>query len=240
MRQRLQEVVTKKYTLMNLARIIVGISLVFVIPTSCAAAPCDFKGVSIGDKLTRKQLMAKLGIKHFKLDPDYTLWRPAENDERQYGYIGARDIAMWRAGPICIADVCYVPFGVEMKAKVPASVEIVFAGDTITDIRVGFSSQYWEQIVPTLIQKYGLNRYVEKNPNYVIIDDLTNKSVTVNRTIIASKAGGLNEKTKDRCEMMASNYDSKNIHYYPLGAYRAFFNIDMIQGAGIKFEAQHP
>jgi hypothetical protein len=228
-----------KFKHINPALIIVGISFLFGISTYCAAAPCDFKGVSVGDKLTQKQLMAKLGIKHFKLNPNPDLWRSTENDERWYGYLGARDLARWRVGPFCLTDVCYIPFGVEIEAKIPSSMEIIFGeNDTIADIQVQFNSQYWEQVAPTLIQKYGLNWNDEKDHNFVITDDISKKSVTLDRTIIANKSGDVNDKTKGRCAISATNYDSIFLHHDPLGAYQSVLSIDIIQNCKSQFGCQ--
>ena len=214
----------------NLAQVVAGISFLFGISTCCAAAPCDFRGVSVGDKLTQKQLMAKLGIKHFRLNPRPDLWLPTKDDERRYGYLGAQDVARWRVGPFCLLDACYIPYGVEIEAKVPAFVEIVYGGnDTITDIWVQFNSRYWEKVAPTLIQKYGLNWDAEKDHNFVIADEVTQKSVTVDRTVITNKSGGVNDKTKGHCEISAANYNAVFLPHSRLGPYRSFLGIDMIQ-----------
>lgn len=224
---------------MNPAQVIVGISLLLAGATCIAAAPCEFNGVSIGDKLTRKQLMAKLGVKHFKLNPGPDVWLPTKDEESQYGYLGAKDLARWRTGPFCLADVCYIPFGIEIETKIPASMEITYGeNNTIADIQVRFNSKYWEQVAPVLVQKYGLDWDAEKNHNFVISDDITQKSVTVDRTIIANKSGGVNEKTKGRCAISASNYDSIFWHRDPLGAYRSVLSIDMIQGCNPQFHCQ--
>jgi hypothetical protein len=34
-----------------------------------AQVPCDFKGVSMGDRLSREQLMQHFGVSKFKIDP---------------------------------------------------------------------------------------------------------------------------------------------------------------------------
>jgi hypothetical protein len=39
---------------------------VFLSAPAHSQVPCDFKGVSVGDKLTREQLMQRLGIPQFK------------------------------------------------------------------------------------------------------------------------------------------------------------------------------
>jgi len=43
-------------------------------PAVQAQVPCDFKGVSVGDKMSREQLMQRFGVSNFKLDPPQPTW----------------------------------------------------------------------------------------------------------------------------------------------------------------------
>jgi len=224
---------------MRSAKVIAGILLLFATPAYCAAAPCDFKGVSVGDKLAKKELMAKLGIKRFKINPDVSLVRSTENDERQYGYLVAQDMALLRVGPYCLGNMCFIPYGVEIQKKIPSFMQIIFAGDRVTDIQVRFDPQYWQQVSPGLIQKYGLNSFLEEHSPYVTTDDTDKKPVTEYRTIIANKSGGANDKTGSRCELSATRYDGEFLKTHdPIESYRAILNIDFVQVQDCKAQTR--
>ena len=52
----------------SIATALINDAFVFV-TASRAGAPCDFKGVSMGDRLSREQLMQHFGVSKFKIDP---------------------------------------------------------------------------------------------------------------------------------------------------------------------------
>jgi len=66
---------------------------------SRAEAPCDFKGVSVGSKMTPAEIMAALGVTKYKLNPT----RPAPDlaAAEKYGIIAAGELADWNIGPYC-------------------------------------------------------------------------------------------------------------------------------------------
>jgi hypothetical protein len=125
--------------------------LVFVVAATCAAAetPCDFKGVSVGEKTTPSSLMASLGIKNYKMNPER--WQSDKFLElgKKYGLTSAAEIEEWNAGPACDSDSCRIPFGVGVgNSNSPVSVFVSFPGGRITEIDVAFNKTYWDEIRP--------------------------------------------------------------------------------------------
>jgi len=209
-------------------KLIAGILFLLSIASPCLAAPCDFKGISVGERISKKQIFKKLGIKNFKLERggDYVVER--KEDVAAYGHLGATELALWRAGTICMESACSIPVGVEIEKNIPASVLILYGGnDLVTDIRVNFSVKHWKTVFPKLTQKYGVAWEEQKEDRFVIEDQKSGKSLTVDRTLRSQKGRGTNPKTKARCEIYATDYDSMFIHHNPLGPYQSFFGISL-------------
>ena len=53
--------------------------------------PCDFKGVSVGEKLSREQLMQRFVVKQFKLDPPRPDFMQLDQEIEKYGITGAAE-----------------------------------------------------------------------------------------------------------------------------------------------------
>src|SRR5262245_31655092 len=76
-----------------------------------AVVPCDFKGFSVGDEMTREQLMQQLGISKFKLDPKRSSFEETWPLQEKYGVIGAAEIEEEKIGSFCSEKSCTIPFG---------------------------------------------------------------------------------------------------------------------------------
>jgi len=77
-------------------------------------APCDFKGIAVGDKMTREQLMQRLGIVNFKLDPPRPDFMEMHEQIEQYGITGAAEREDDKIGPYCREDYCNIPWGLHV------------------------------------------------------------------------------------------------------------------------------
>lgn len=193
-----------------------------------AAATCDFKGLSVGDRMTQTSAMAALGITKFKTEPKRRTWDQQEKTIEKYGMVAAAEIETWGIGPFCETGVCWIPYGVDVGQNVPASVMIAFEKDLITNIEVEFGTSYWTDIAPVLSQKYGADWKVELDSEMTVTDLETKKSIRVDRINWTHRSGGFNPKTKDHCQISATNYDSVFTHHDPLGPYHAIFSIGLI------------
>jgi hypothetical protein len=183
----------------------------------------------VGDKATQASLMASFGIKSYKLNP-----KPWDSDRqlalgKKYGMTAAVEIEDWDTGPACDANTCRIPFGVGVgNDNTPVSVFVSFAGGRITEIDVSFNEINWDEITPLLDKKYGANWQVERDPNFLITDFETNKSVTFERVTMTHRPDGRNPKTGDTCNIWAVNYDVIFQHHDPLGSYQSVFVIKLV------------
>jgi hypothetical protein len=53
--------------------------------SSYAEAPCDFKGVSVGDKLTPAEIMKVLGVTKYKMNPKFPSTEELLPNQVKYG-----------------------------------------------------------------------------------------------------------------------------------------------------------
>jgi hypothetical protein len=80
-----------------------------------AETPCDFKGISVGDKMSASEVMSALGVTHYKTNPvQRSILSPQmEALTKKYG-MGAAEIEEWEIGPYCNDTSCHVPYGVSV------------------------------------------------------------------------------------------------------------------------------
>ena len=74
--------------------------LSFVTTCAMAGTPCDFKGVSVGDKMTPRQIMNALGVNEFKTNPPKFPFEKARKLFDKYGIIPAGEIEDWQIGAV--------------------------------------------------------------------------------------------------------------------------------------------
>src|SRR4051812_13057725 len=110
-------------------------------PLLHSQVPCDFKGVSVGDKITREQLMQRLGIKNFKLDPPTPSFEEGYPKVEQYGINGAAEREDDKIGPYCREDSCEIPRGIFVgDDNIPVKVFVKLKASRIHTIEVSFNS----------------------------------------------------------------------------------------------------
>jgi len=196
---------------------------------STAATPCDFKGVSVGDKATPTTLMAAFGIKHFTMSPPG--WKSDRKLEtaKKYGIISAGEIEDWEIGASCNSDSCRIPFGVSVgNDNTPVSVFVSIPGGQVREIDVQFSEAYWDILTPVLSKKYGDSWRVERDEGFVVTNLEDGKSITTERITMTHRNNGRNSKTKDVCTIRATNIDMIFRHHDPLGALHSELVIKLV------------
>ncbi|MFC0695960.1 hypothetical protein [Paraburkholderia humisilvae] len=91
-----------------------------------------------------------------------------------------------------------------------------------------FGENYWDEITPVLDRKYGASWNVEQDPNFLITDLETKKSVTVEWITLTHRPNGTNRRTGDACMIWVVNYDVIFRHHDPLGPYHSVFAIKLV------------
>jgi len=129
-----------------------------------AATPCDFKGLSVGDKATPTQIMKHFGIDKFVEDSDaeFTKQQKAPGyweHVKKVGLHNAAEEIFWRMGPSCNYNSCEIPFGVTVgSGAFPISVGVFISFDkagTIEAIDVTYDYLQWDEVMELLNTKYG-------------------------------------------------------------------------------------
>lgn len=194
-----------------------------------AETPCDFKGISVGDKMTATEIMAVLGVAKYKMNPKFPSWEERQPIVKKYGLSASAELAEWDIGPYCDETSCRIPYGVGVgNDNTPVNVFISFRQGQVTEIDVSFGETYWEEILPILDKKYGPNWTVEHDPNMLITDLETKKYTKLERITLTSKKGGKNQKTHDRCQIWATNLDVVFQHHDPSGPFHSVFVIKLV------------
>ena len=193
-----------------------------------AETPCDFKGLSVGDKLSPAEAMAALGIRNYKTNPKNASFEQLEPNVEKYGIIAASEIEDWKIGPYCHQTSCNIPYGVYVgNNDIPVSVSFSISEGRITEIDVSFNETYWDELLPILDNKYGAAWEVERTK--LLITDLeTKKGQQVERIFLNHTNGGRNRKTNDKCQIWANNFDVIFKHHDPLGSYHSQLVIKLV------------
>jgi len=209
---------------------VLSTTLLLFTTASHADTPCDFKGVSVGDKMSPAQIMSALGVTNYKLNPKLPSFEENLPNIQKYGVLAAGEIRDWNIGPYCDDRLCTIPWGVSVgnSGDIPVSVYVAFHSGQITEIDVSFGQIYWDEILPLLDKKYGRNWKVERDPYMVLTDLETKQSSVVERTTLNHKSGGVNRKTRDTCQIWATNYDVIFYHHDPLGQFHSVFVIKLV------------
>jgi len=193
---------------------------------SKAQTPCDFKGLSVGDKMPPSQIMSKLGISKYKTNPKFDF--PLELTQK-HGTVGAMELLESKIGPYCNDSSCQIPNNFKVGAGIDASVFVLFNSNTnqIQAVNVRTNTTYWSDLVEILKRKYG-QKWVLEESDFAITNYHTDLKIPVQRYIMTHKTGGINPKTGDTCQISAVNYDYIFSHPGPLGLYQSVFEIKLI------------
>jgi hypothetical protein len=203
--------------------IVVGLLLT---SPALAETPCDFKGVSVGSRMSPAEIMSGLGVSQYKTDPS----QPSDMAlVQKCGLIAAADINEWNIGPFCDERHCVVPYGVRVGNAngIPVKAIVSFHAGQIIEIVVQFGETFWEEVMPIIDQKYGGNWKVE-HEDMAVMNYENKKSQMVQRTYIEHITNGTNPSTKDRCKIWATNYDVVFEHHDAFGPYHSEIVIQLI------------
>jgi len=208
-----------------------GMAIAFCLTPMLAIAevPCDFKDISVGDKLSPAQIMSKLGISTFKSNPPRTDSNKEFELVAKYGMTGAAEIEDWDIGPYCNATTCKVPYGVKVGIDIDSSIFVLFDKDThqVQAVDVAVNSLNWDDLVSILKRKYGAEWDIEES-DMQIASFKGDRRTQVHRYAITHRTGGVNKKTGDTCEISSINYDTIFEHADRLGLYHSVFEIKLI------------
>ncbi len=204
------------------------IFLFFIFISNANATPCDFKGINVGDKMSPKEIMDKLGVSKYKINPKRPELIEMQPLIDKHGFISASEIIDWNLGPYCAYDSCRIP-GVHIGIDIPSSVFVSFNPKSyqIQAIDVAINASNWDDLIEIIKRKYGENW---KNENSVIriSNRETKTAMNLDRQSLIHASGGVNSKTKDHCAISAIQYDRIYTHADPLGLYHSVFEIKLI------------
>ena len=208
---------------------VIVLTISFLANQASADVPCDLKGISVGDTMTVPEIMTKLGIKQYKMNPQMPSFVNQLPLMNKYGINGAAEIVNWKIGPYCTESLCWIPYGVNVGIDIPASIFVSYSKDKhqIQAIDVMVNSLRWDELVPILKRKYGSNWKLETAP-INIMNYQSKRTNTFESQVLTHRTGGRNSKTGDTCELSAQNYDIIFEHGDPLGLYHASFEIKLI------------
>lgn len=214
---------------MKILLAVLNTTLLLFTTASHADTPCDFKGVSVGDKMSPAQIMSALGVTKYKMNPKRPSFEEMLPNIKKYGLVAAGEIEDWNIGPQCDDSSCRVPWGVTVgNSDIPVSVFVGFRRRQIIEIDVSFAETYWDEILLLLDWKYGRHWEAERDPYMVITDLETKKNLVVERITLRHKRGGANTKTHDTCQIWATNYDVIFYHHDALGPFHSQFAIKLV------------
>jgi hypothetical protein len=202
-----------------------------------AETPCDFKGLSVGDKVTPQQIMNHFGILKYKDtdEPQTQAQRDAafnalDENAQVVGIMNALEEENWKVGPACNRSTCRIPFGVSVGNEPdPIQVDVFVAFEKhgkITAIEVRYDRFSWDEVLQILNVKYGDNWRAEEADD-VTTDFQTKKSQPDHVTVLTHKALGTNTKSGDKCSLTVSSRDIVFVHSMP-PPYRAVMEIKLI------------
>jgi len=194
-----------------------------------AQTPCDFMGISVGDKITPAEIMKKFDIKKYDLNQNIDILRNQEDIEFFTKYVTptiALEVIQQKNGPGCHGDSCNIPYGVTIGSDIPAKLTFIYDKGVIRAIAVKFSSSRWSEVKKIIYQKYGTDWEVESTPIY-ITNLLEKTGIFLNRETLEHRTGGSNPKTNSLCEISASEYDIIFAHHDSLGLYQSIFEISL-------------
>jgi hypothetical protein len=199
------------------------VGILFFASPLLAETPCDFKGVSVGSKMSPAEIMSALGVSQYT-NPS----RP--NDMaliQKYGLLAAAEIEEWNVGLFCDDKSCVVPYGISVGNAngIPVKAIVSFHGSQIIEIVVKFSETYWDEVLPIIDQKYGANWKVKREDT--VVTNFENKK-SVQGIYLEHVTNGTNPSTKDHCKIWATNYDLVFEHHDAFGPYQSEIVIQLI------------
>ena len=204
-----------------------------------AATPCDFKGLSVGDRATPEQIMKHFGVDKFadgaaysklSIEQRYPIDKARLDRAKIVGLSNAAEEEHWKLGPACDYDSCRIPYGVTVgSGTFPISVGVFVSFDKagiIQSIDVSYDNSDWEEVMALLNTKYGNNWRTETGVQ-TLTDLETKKSELRDEVEITHRSLGTNSKTHDTCTLHGASLDMVFLHTTP-PIYRSYFEIKLV------------
>ena len=83
---------------MKMMMVLFAVALVVSSATQAQPTPCDFKGVSVGDRIGPAEIMNRLGITDYQMNPEKDInWANVD----RYGVIGEAELREQWMKPFC-------------------------------------------------------------------------------------------------------------------------------------------
>jgi hypothetical protein len=200
----------------------------FFATPSRAEAPCDFKGIAIGNRMAPAEIMATLGATKYKTNPPRLSFDETWPLVEKYGALPAAELQEWKIGPYCDETSCRIPYGVTVgNNNIPVNVFISFHEGLITEIEVSFNHVFWDDMLPIWDQKYGADWSIDR-VEMPITNVETEKNTMLERISMDHITKGVNRTTNDRCQIWATNLDIVFQHHDPMGPYHSLFVIKLV------------
>jgi hypothetical protein len=200
-----------------------------------AVTPCDFKGLSVGDKATPQQIMSHFGIAKYSVDADRPTNSAAEEAQlrraEKVGSMNAVEEEEWKAGPACREEYCRIPYGVsvgEEPLPIPVGVAVFINPSThqVTAIDVTYDTVQWDEVLELLNTKYGDN-WREEDKQGVVMNYEDKKSFPIVVKVLTHRSAGINPTTRTTCSIAATSSDLVFMHTTP-PVIRAVLEIKLI------------
>jgi hypothetical protein len=204
------------------------IGALFFASPSRAEAPCDFKGISVGNKMASAEIMAVLGVAKYNINPARPSFEKTLALAQKYGTIPAAELEEWDIGPYCDETSCRVPYGVIVgNNNTPVNVFISFHEGLITEIEVSFSKTNWDEMLSIWDEKYGADWKIGHSYTSIVNYE-TKKTAVLELIAMTHITNGMNQSTGDHCQISAQNLDLVFEHHDAYGPYHSMFVIKLV------------
>lgn len=205
---------------------LIGLAAIFVLVSACGPnssarllkgndnePPCDFKGVSVGDKMSPSQIMSAFGISsNYQMNPKKLSFDENATNISKYGIAAALELEDYSIGPYCDSSSCTIPNGITIgDSDTHTFVYVAISKGFISEIDVSYSPLYWDEVKVMLDHKFGDDWKIEESQ--ITVTDLETKQFSDHINTYLDHIGhGLNKKTGDRCLISAMKIDSMISH----------------------------
>jgi hypothetical protein len=216
--------------------LLILVILVMEFPAARAATPCDFKGLSVGNHMTPRQIMQHFGIRNFSTEAIGAHQSPKEaaasmRRMKAVGIMNEMEEEEFRRGPSCGPTSCVIPYGFVGVGNEPyatmVGVSVFFDSQgRITATDIVFDKSEWDTVRELINTKYG-DDWEETNSQDVTSDYEKKKSWLDTVTILKHRRFGTNRKTGDQCKISVVSRDVVFVHTTP-PALRSIMEISLV------------
>lgn len=167
--------------------------------------------------MTPNQVMAKLGVQNFKMNPKMPTFDEFSPIAEKYSRPSASEIEDEEVGPYCVSRSCIIPYGVSIgNNNIPIKLFISFRDSTITEMDISFTQPAWDEVYSIVFHKYQ-SAWTAETTAINVIDYETKEATRHDRIFVRNTTGGVNQSTHDICEIWGTNIDIVFKHHDSLG-----------------------